>query len=201
MFAISFLDFYLSRFACTGPNDDAPNQLVIHFKTVLAAFKTRTWTHFDREKLASLKIFNPDLIRGKRSFDSRPEALWLGPALLRRSVLVVFESVRKCYYSYKVHKLLPMINIHLGAQFTFACAQLQKTMQKVFPEFAPKTRGRKRKLGSFASNNFENYDSVLLEGITARRMVAVLFKWKHLPVGQSSWHSIDFRVMILSNGG
>ena len=105
----------------------------------------------DQDKLSSGWKLAPKVISKSRSFDPSPEALWLGPALLRRSVLVVFESVRKCYYSYKVHKLLPMVNLCLGDQLSFANAYLQKAMRKTFPAFAPKSRGRKRKRGSIGA--------------------------------------------------
>jgi len=55
---------------------------------------------------------------------------------------------------------------------------------------SPKRRGRKRKVDS---SNLEDYESVLLEGVTARRIVAVLFKWKHLPINEASWHPLDIQ--------
>ena len=50
-----------------------------------------------------------------------------------------------------------MISLHLGDQFVFANANLQKAMRSTFPAFEAKTRGRKRKL---AATNLEDYDSV-----------------------------------------
>ena len=87
-----------------------------------------------------------------------------------------------------------MISFHIGDQFTFANGQLQSTLLKAFAHLAPRQRGRKRKIDRVDASNLEDYESVLLEGVTARRkIVAVLFKWKHLPINDASWHPIDIQ--------
>ena len=104
------------HYGFVGPSDDAPKQLAIHFKNVLLEFKNKSWSHFSKDKLGSRKKFDPKELADNdyRTFDRFPEAFWLGEALIRRSLLVVFESIRKLYYSYKTHSLLPKISLHLG---------------------------------------------------------------------------------------
>ena len=178
-----------------GPNDDAPRQLALHFKNVILEFKNKSWSHFSKDKLGARKKFDPKELADNdyRTFDHSPEAFWLGEALIRRSLFVVFESIRKLYYSYKTQSLLPLISFHLGDQFIFANGHLQSTLLKAFAHLAPRQRGRKRKVHHVDASNLEDYESVLLEGVTYRKIVAVMFKWKHLPINEASWHPIDIQ--------
>jgi len=152
--------------------------------------------HFSQAKLGTSKKFDPKELDDAeyRTFNRFPEPFWLGETLIHRSLLVVFESIRKLYYSYKTQSLLPRISLSLGDGFTFANAHLQSILLSAFPHLAPKKRGRKRKVdAALNSTNLEDYESVLLEGVTARKVVAVLFKWKNLPIKKASWHSIEIQ--------
>ena len=79
---------------------------------------------------------------------------------------------------------------------TQAISLLPTALRRAFPELAPKKRGRKRKsdLAQLQSDG-EGFDSVLLEGITSKRhrTAALLFKWTHLPIKESSWQLLSIQ--------
>jgi hypothetical protein len=124
-----------------------------------------------------------------RGFDNSPEPLWLGPSILHRSIASLFSSIRRLFHSYDPKKFLPPITSYFGSKYAICTNSLQHSLRLLFPELAPKRRGRKRKRDTPSeSTDLEGYESILLEGVVGRkRDVALLFKWKHLPIEKASW--------------
>ena len=189
--------------ALLDANDEAPIKLAAHFKKVISDFKMDTWSHYLYPPMKPLLKFDPKVLAEHRGFDPSPEALWLGPKLLYRSLHSLFSSIRKLYHSYNPNSFLSAISAHLGNDFSIRDDSLQISLRRAFPELAPKKRGRKRKrdLAQLKSDgeaelksDGEGFDSVLLEGVTSKRKkTALLFKWTHLPIKKSSWQLLSIQ--------
>src|SRR4051812_6001195 len=77
-----------------------------------------TWSHYLHPPLKRLFKFDPKVLAEHRGFDPSPEAIWLGPKLLYRSLHSLFCSIRKLYHSYNPTSFLPDILVMLSLCMT-----------------------------------------------------------------------------------
>ena len=102
-FRLCFCLIWLWSSYTLGPSDDAPKQRAVHFKKLIVEFKNKSWSHFAQDKLGSRRKFDPKELIDEDDPDIRSFSwtFWLGATLIRRSLLLVFESIRKLDDSHK----------------------------------------------------------------------------------------------------
>ena len=99
---MSLFLIYLLRFSyywhAADAHDTAPQKLADHFRRVLTDLKEKKWTHYLADKLGDLSKMNPNALKPEhRGFDLDHEPVWLGPRLLYRSVISLFDSIRRLF--------------------------------------------------------------------------------------------------------
>jgi len=152
-------------------------------------------------KLEDLAKMNPKALKKEhRGFQLDHEPVWLGPRLMYRSVVSLFDSIRRLFCNYSTAKVIRPLEGSFGVAFAVGSNFLKLKLQNAFPVLAPRPRGRKRKrpISASPADDAHVIDEVLLEGITPARALAILCQWQGLPIQAATWQPLadqtqDFR--------
>ena len=176
-----------------------PDILVDHFLDVIKQLEAGDWKHYAPIRSRTLRVTLDD-VKDQEEYDMAVEPLWLGPNRIRRNLLHLRDNIICLFRDYKIARIVPLVAGVLGEDFAVNGYTFTEDLLTRFPKEKRK-RGRKPsasstsscKVGSKRKRNEHELHTIRLEGITNRKDVAVLIKWKDLPDAKSTWHLLSIQ--------